>query len=88
MSPNYFIIFDGNVGIFGSGTNSRIAHNFSKSSRNRCEKITPEPTNKERPHRPLLFSFFLRAAPLLSIISTPPKTIMNDKKLSFINNFF
>ena len=45
-------------------------------------------TNKERPDRPLLLLFFLEQPPLLSIISTPPKTIMNDKKLSFINNFF
>ena len=31
----------------GSGIHSRIAHNFSKSSRNRCEKITSEPTEQD-----------------------------------------
>lgn len=40
----YLFQSDGNNGFVGSGIHSLIDHNFSKSSRNLCEKMTSPAT--------------------------------------------
>ncbi len=76
----------GRMGFVGSGMRCRRFHNFSKSSRNWCEKITPEPTKtkSEQDNRPAFFvSSFLfpkKVVLLHSVLSRCKHLCRNGKK--------